>query len=155
LECDASSHRFRELGENTAATHHDFWDTRLTFEKPRKHSGLNYVYQKAMKHGWVPLRVNIRGVPHLGLKATTDQRLRNPFIPSRSIESKCRTTSDPAVIMHQGTGKSDAWTRAHSQSCAKQNRQDQVALQITSHRIADHSIITASAGEWDVAVALV
>ena len=52
--------------------------------------------------------------------------------------------------MHQGTGKKRlAAASAHSQSCAKQNRQDQVALQITSHRIADHSGITALAAVWD------
>jgi putative transposase len=34
---------------------YEFWDTRLTFEKPRKHSGLNYVHQNAVKHGLVPL----------------------------------------------------------------------------------------------------
>jgi len=34
---------------------YEFWDTRLTFEKPRKHSGLNYVHQNAVKHGLVPV----------------------------------------------------------------------------------------------------
>src|SRR6266508_4620813 len=56
---------------------------------------------------------------------------------------------NPGRDQHQGTGKSDARTRAHSQSCAKQSRQDQVALQIASHRIADHSGITVAAPVWD------
>jgi hypothetical protein len=51
--------------------------------------------------------------------------------------------------MYQGIGKSDARTRAHSQNCTKQSRQDQVALQITSHRFADHSGIRVAAPEWD------
>jgi len=34
---------------------YEFWDTRLTFEKPRKHSGLNHVHQNPVKHGLVPL----------------------------------------------------------------------------------------------------
>ena len=42
-----------------------------------------------------------------------------------------------------------ARTSAHSQSCAKQSRQDQVALQITSHRIAGYSGIRVLASVWD------